>query len=194
MPTRTAAQRKRHLAMRASTRPPGAQPADPGWEAAGDEVGDAPPAVAVRRWPAWAGLLLSLAGLGLAAYLTVVHYQGRAPACPLAGGLVDCQAVVTSEWSTILGVPVPVLGLLFFAAMLPLQSPMAWRSPSPLVRWGRLGGCVVGIGMIVWLIYAELFLIGHICVDCTTVHVLTFALFCTTLFGTLATAPEPLDL
>lgn len=190
--TRTAARRKRQVALGSSTRPPrpgtGVDPAHP---VAGQQRDDRPPSIVVRRWPAWTGMVLSLAGLGLAAYLTLVHFQGKAPACPLTGGIVNCGAVVTSQWSSILGVPVPVLGLAFFAGMLGLQTPAAWRSPSRLLRSARLAGCAVGIGMIVWLIYAELFLIGHICVDCTTVHVLTFALFCTTLFGTIATAPEP---
>ncbi len=192
--SRTAAQRKRNRAIRASTRPSAEPDAAERWDDATD--GAWPGGgweVPVRRWPAWAGMLLSVAGLALAAYLTVIHFQGKAPICPISGGLVNCSAVVTSRWSTIFGIPVPVLGLLFFAGMLPLQSPQAWRSASRVVRWGRLGGCAVGIGMILWLISAELFLIGHICVDCTTVHVLTFILFCTTLFGTLATTPEPLE-
>ncbi len=191
---RTAARRKRNLAVRSSVHPglreePAGDPGGPE-PRAGGPVGR-PRQVLTPRWPAWAGMVLCVAGLGLAAYLTDVHFQGAAPACPLSGGIVDCGAVVTSRWSAILGIPVPVLGLVFFAGMLPLQTPTAWRSPRRLVRWGRLGACAVGIGMILWLISAELFLIGKICIDCTTVHALTFALFCTTLFGTLATSPEP---
>ncbi|MDA8286815.1 MAG: vitamin K epoxide reductase family protein [Actinomycetota bacterium] len=196
---RTAARRRRHLAMRSSLRAaaaPGAAPAtdldEEAWGGEDDDGADRP-AVQPRRWPALAGMPLCVAGLGLAAYLTVIHFQGVTPVCPLgsAGGVVDCAAVVTSPQSSILGIPVPVYGLLFFLAMLALQTPWAWHSASPLIRRGRMAAAAVGVGMILWLIYAELFIIGKICIDCTTVHLLTFGLFCTTLFGTIATAPEP---
>ncbi len=136
-------------------------------------------------------MVVCVLGLGISAYLTVVHYQGIAPICPAHAGIIDCEAVVTSQWSAILGVPVPVLGLVFFAGMAALQLPAAWRSRRQWVRVARMAGSVVSVGMILWLVYVELFLVGRICLWCTTVHVLTFALFCTTLFGTLATAPEP---
>ncbi|MHB1929256.1 MAG: vitamin K epoxide reductase family protein [Acidimicrobiales bacterium] len=187
--TRTAARRRRSLAMRSSARPAGAgvDGDEGGWAEAVDER----PEIRPRLWPALAGVPVCVAGLGLAAYLTVVHFQGAAPACPLGGGIVNCSAVVTSRWSAILGIPVPVYGLAFFVGMLPLQTPRAWRSAQPLIRRGRMAAAAIGVGMILWLIYAELFLVGKICIDCTTVHVLTFALFCTTLLGTMATAPEP---
>jgi uncharacterized membrane protein len=48
---------------------------------------------------------------------------------------------------------------------------------------------VVGLGTVVYLLYAELFEVDAICLWCTAVHVLTFAVFVSTVFGTLATAP-----
>ena len=187
--TKTAARRRRAQEIRSSVR---SQPSpdeldttpapDPGPD---DEV--APP----LRWPAYFGSVVCILGLGVSAYLTVVHYQGIAPICPAHAGIIDCEAVVTSQWSTILGVPVPVLGLVFFTGMLALQLPVAWRSRRRWVRTARMAGSVVSIGMVLWLVYVELFLVGRICLWCTSVHVLTFALFCATLFGTLATSPEP---
>jgi len=38
-------------------------------------------------------------------------------------------------------------------------------------------GAVGGIGFVLWLLYAELILIGAICVWCTVTHVIAFALF-----------------
>ena len=54
-------------------------------------------------------------GLGVAAYLTYVHYEGIKPVCGLGG---DCEKVQTSEWSKLAGVPVALLGLLGYAAIL----------------------------------------------------------------------------
>jgi uncharacterized membrane protein len=142
-------------------------------------------------WPAKVGLVLTLLGAADAAYLTVAHYTSSAVlACP-TNSVINCGKVTTSAYSHILGVPVAVLGLAFFLAMIPLQSPRAWRSDHPYVRVGRLGACVIGVVMVLWLIYAELFLIGAICEYCTGVHLLTFGLFVSTALGTIATSRQP---
>jgi uncharacterized membrane protein len=191
--TRTAAQRKRARAIRSSTaatvRPRAADGAvlDDGAYSEEDDAWVVPE----RLWPAIVGLTVCVLGIGVSSYLAYVHFQGLAPICPTNGGIVDCAAVVTSQWSTILGIPVPVLGLAFFVGMIPFQLPVAWRSANPLVRRARLLGCAIGVGMIVWLLYAELFLIGKICLWCTSVHVLTFVLFVSTVLGTIVTTPQP---
>ncbi|MBO0808979.1 MAG: hypothetical protein J2P32_11850, partial [Actinobacteria bacterium] len=35
-----------------------------------------------------------------------------------------------------------------------------------------------GIGFVIYLIYVELFVVNAICLWCTSVHVITFVLFC----------------
>jgi hypothetical protein len=47
-------------------------------------------------------------GLAIAAYLTYVHYAGISPVCEIAHG---CEKVQTSQWSSLAGVPVALLGL-----------------------------------------------------------------------------------
>jgi uncharacterized membrane protein len=127
-------------------------------------------------------LALSLAGLGMSIYLTVEHFlNGSSLACP-ATGVVNCVKVTTSPQSVVFGIPVPVLGLVFFAWMIALSTPPAWRSPRPEVRLARLLSVIVGIGFVLYLIYAELVLIGNICLECTSIHVITFALFVLVVF------------
>ena len=60
-------------------------------------------------------IVLAAIGLGVAAYLTYVHYEGIKPVCGLGG---DCEKVQTSEWSKLAGVPVALLGLIGYAAIL----------------------------------------------------------------------------
>ena len=145
----------------------------------------------IPAWPWIVGLVLCLAGLGVATYLTIAHYDaGVSLACPDTG-IVNCAKVTSSSYSKILGIPVAVLGLAFFVFMLPLQTPWAWRSTNRLLRTVRLGSCVVGILFVLWLVSAELILIGSICIYCTTVHVLTFLVLISTAFGTIATAALP---
>jgi uncharacterized membrane protein len=84
----------------------------------------------------------------------------------------------------LIGIPVAVLGLAWFAAMVVLNLPAAWRSGAPAVTVARLVFAVGGMGFALYLISAELLSIKAICLWCTTVHVLTFALFVLTMAGT----------
>ncbi len=143
------------------------------------------------RWPWLAGLTLCVFGLGVAAYLTYEHYTGsKSLTCPAGGGHINCLKVTTSSYSKIHGFPVSVLGLIFFAVMIVLQSPPAWASMSRYVRGARLAWSLVGVGTAVWLIYAELFKIDAICLWCTSVHIISLIIFITTAFGTASTAPD----
>jgi uncharacterized membrane protein len=144
------------------------------------------------RVPIWVpvdSLVLVVAGLAVAAYLTVEHYTASTTlACPETG-VVNCQKVTTSAQSAVLGIPVALLGLLFFVAMLPLSLPLAWRSGYPALRWARLAFAVVGVGFVFYLVYTELFTLNAICLWCTAVHVLTIALFAVIALGTAGADP-----
>lgn len=143
-------------------------------------------------WPTVVGLALSVVGLGIAGYLTYEHYTSSTSlTCPASGGIVDCLKVTTSQYSKVAGIPVALLGLIFFAVMLALQSPWAWRSYWRPVRAGRVLWTLVGVGTAVWLIYAELFKLDAICLWCTAVHVISLLLFATTAFATAVTALDP---
>jgi uncharacterized membrane protein len=151
----------------------------------------------VRRlwWPPAIGLLLCGLGLGIAGYLTYEHYTGSTSlSCPAGGStFIDCLGVTTSVYSKIHGVPVAVLGLVFFAIMAVLQSPPAWRSGFWGIRIGRIVWSLVGVATALKLVYDELFRLDSICLWCTSVHVISLLLFILTVFGTAATAPVPAE-
>ncbi len=128
------------------------------------------------RWQPWAALALSLYGLGVSIYLTITHFQHHLLACA-SNSFVNCLKVTTSPQSELLGVPVAVLGLFFFVPMVALNLPAAWRTSARWVHLVRLACTVVAMGMVLWLISAELFIIHSICEWCTTVHVATVLLF-----------------
>ena len=141
-----------------------------------------------NRWIVPSTLLASAAGLGVSIYLTIAHYTATvALACPETS-TINCEKVTTSPESMVFGIPVAVLGLVYFVAMVGLNSPMAWRSEAPVVRWVRLLTAVVGVGFVGWLVYAELFKVDAICLWCTSVHVINFILFCLIAIGTAATS------
>jgi uncharacterized membrane protein len=130
------------------------------------------------RWIQLTALVLSLAGLGVSIYLTIVHFGSKNILICSANGTIDCEKVLTSSQAMVFGVfPVAVLGLAFYVFMVAINSPWAWRSPLPVIWWARLAGAVSGMGFVLYLIYAELIQIGNICLWCTSVHVITFLLF-----------------
>ncbi len=128
------------------------------------------------RWQPIATLVLSVAGLGIATYLTITHFDKVALVCSDSGA-INCTKVTTSPQSVIFGIPVAMLGLAFFIPMIALCLPPAWRSADRRIHLARLILSVTGVGMIIYLIIAELFIIKAICLWCSGVHVITFLLF-----------------
>jgi len=146
------------------------------------------------RWLSPVTLALALVGLGVSIYLTVEHFSGAThlAGCTV-GGAVDCGAVTTSRWSHFLGIPVSVLGLVYFVLAVPFLTPWAWRSRTWFWRWGRQGGAVLGLVSVVYLLYAELGRVHKICEYCTSVHLITLVLFAVITYGTIATSVPVFD-
>lgn len=145
---------------------------------------DREPEPSVRWWLPALALLLCVAGLGIATYMTVIHYTGEMPMCS-ANSLVDCESVTTSPESVVFGIPVALLGLLYFAYMIVVCLPPMWNPGNRLLRMARLGGLAAGILFVVYLVSAELLLIGKICLWCTGVHVIVIALAAVLIAGTM---------
>lgn len=105
-----------------------------------------------------AAIVLALVGLGVAAYLTYIHYEGIKPVCGLGG---DCEKVQTSEWSKLAGVPVALLGLLGYVAIL---ASLFVRGEGGLMAGALLS--IAGFGFSAYLTYRELYSIDAICPWC----------------------------
>jgi uncharacterized membrane protein len=122
--------------------------------------------------------VLSLFALGVSVYLTIAHYDTSVTLACSDKGLINCAKVTTSTQSMVFGIfPVAVLGLAFYVFMAAINSPLGWRWNRREVKWLRLGSVVVGMGFVLYLIYAELIQIRNICLWCTSVHVATFLIF-----------------
>ena len=147
---------------------------------------------AVPRWLQLTTFILALAGLGVSTYLTIAHFtESTLAGCSEKAGLVNCTKVTTSAQSYVFGIPVAVLGLVFFLFMVAIMSPWAWRSARREVHLIRIASLAAGIGLVLYLLYAELFIIGSICLYCTSVHVITFALFALTAFAAAMWGLDP---
>ena len=133
-------------------------------------------------------IVLALVGLGVAAYLTYVHYAGIKPACT-AGG--SCIKVQTSQWSKLGGVPVALLGLLGYIGILAsLVAPDRDET-----RLATLGLTLIGFGFSAYLTYRELFSIHAVCEWCaSSAVIMTVLLGCAVaryLNGPLGSAEHP---
>jgi uncharacterized membrane protein len=105
-------------------------------------------------------IVLAVVGLGVAAYLTYVHYEGIEPVCGLGG---DCEKVQTSEWADLAGVPVALLGLVGYATIL---ATLFVEREEALIAGALFS--LVGFGFSAYLTYRELFSIDAICPWCVT--------------------------
>jgi uncharacterized membrane protein len=115
---------------------------------------------------------LAVLGLGIAAYLTYVHYSGAQVACT-AGQ--SCVKVQTSQWSTLGGVPVALIGLVGYITILAsLAVPDREES-----RLAALGLTMIGFGFSAYLTYRELFSIHAICEWCVSSAVIMALLLVT---------------
>ena len=113
--------------------------------------------------------VLALAGLGVAGYLTWVHYADLEPIC--AGGSGGCEKVQSSDYAELAGIPVALLGLIGYGAIL-----ASLMLPGDLGRFGGAVLALAGFGFSAWLTYVELFEIDAICQWCVASAVIMTAL------------------
>jgi uncharacterized membrane protein len=141
------------------------------------------PAGVPPLWLQVVSFVLAIGGLAISSYEAWAHYNGSHLAACGGNGAENCTAVITSAQSMVFGViPVAILGLAFYVFAVAIFSPWGWQFPWRRRELGllRLGSMVVGMGFVMYLIYAELYQIGSWCLYCTGVHIITFVLFCLT--------------
>ena len=102
--------------------------------------------------------LVALVGVAVAGYLTYVHYQPDALICTSGGG---CETVQESSYAELAGIPVALLGLLGYVAVLVL---VAWDSE--LARTLAAAIALTAAGFAVYLIVLQAFVIDAWCVWC----------------------------
>jgi uncharacterized membrane protein len=96
-------------------------------------------------------------GIGIAVYLTYVHYAHTAPICTTGG----CETVQKSKYAELAGVPVALLGLITYAALLGL----AFVRGVPAALAGVFLA-LVGVAFSGYLLWAQLGPIDAVCQWC----------------------------
>ena len=126
----------------------------------------------------WAVVVLSLAGLAVATYLSVEHVSGGIPACGVTSG---CDDVTTSEYAVLFGVPVAFIGVAGYGALLlGTLAYLGLEDPPNFLTFALLGMALIGEAFTLYFVYTQAFRIHAYCEYClasaaimTTILVLT---------------------
>jgi uncharacterized membrane protein len=117
-------------------------------------------------------IVLTAIGLCLAGYLTYIHYSGTTPPCSIKGN--PCSQVQKSRYSEFVGIPVALIGLLGYIAILgSLLAPEGERT-----RFVTTVLTVGGFGFSAYLTYRELFTLHKICEWCVSSALLMTVIMC----------------
>ncbi|HSS60650.1 MAG TPA: vitamin K epoxide reductase family protein [Candidatus Limnocylindrales bacterium] len=112
-----------------------------------------------------AALVASVAGVAVSIYLTVLHYAGVVPGCPVTGP-VNCEEVLTSSYAVIAGTAVPTsaAGIVWFGV-----SVLLWTRPISRLHLAWSG---LGLLTVLYLVFVEIVRLGAVCLWCTGAHLL----------------------
>lgn len=117
-------------------------------------------------------IALAAVGIALAGYLTYLHYSGKTPPCSIKGN--PCSQVQKSRYSELAGVPVALIGLLGYIAILgSLLAPESERT-----RFATVALTLGGLGFSAYLTYREVFTLHKICEWCVGSAVLMTIITC----------------
>ena len=126
-------------------------------------------------------LLLALLGFADATYLSVEHFLGVIPPCSITGG---CEKVLTSSYAAIAGIPVSLLGVLYYLSivigvLILLESKYITKRVKENSEMFRLSLLLTipGLLMSLWFTGAQVFILHSYCTYCLGSASITLLLF-----------------
>ncbi len=137
-------------------------------------------------WLRLAMIVLVIAGIGVSSYLL---WGYTAPGAELScGGSHGCETVKNSPYASVVGVPIPLIGLTSYLMLLflllvqenPFVSKRGW---SPYVALAIFAFALIGVLFSAYLTYLELFVIFAICRWCVASAIILTALLLLSIFN-----------
>lgn len=125
------------------------------------------------KWFLITFVAIALIGFADSAYLTAEHFRGSIPPCSVVEG---CEQVLTSSYAVIAGIPVALLGMLYYAALLVgIIAYIDSRNPKVMswIRWMTVGGFV----MTLYFLFVQAFILKAFCQYCLLSAITSTALF-----------------
>jgi len=117
--------------------------------------------------------VLDVIGLGIALYLSAVELSGGVPVC---GPIHGCEEVARSEYSRIAGIPVAVFGVVLSLVLLSLAIAW-WKTDLYALLLAHYGLSLAGVIFEAYFLYIQVFVIGAVCIWCTSYGVTLIARF-----------------
>lgn len=105
---------------------------------------------------------IALPGFADAAFLTYEHFMNLVPPCTLVNG---CEKVTTSVYATVLGVPVALLGAVYYLAIF-LAAAYCFQSQNGGVMRKLAWATWLGLLASAWFVSLQLFVIHALCLYC----------------------------
>ena len=118
-------------------------------------------------------IVVALIGFTDATYLTIKHYRNEVPPCSIVAG---CETVIASKYSVILGIPVALLGSLYYLSIIILSvSYLDTKNAKILTLLGR--ATWIGLFGSIYFVSLQLFVIKALCIYCIVSAGSSFTLF-----------------
>lgn len=123
----------------------------------------------------WGSIFLSILGVLDSLYLLIYKYSSNDEMCLGSG---DCATVNYSRYSEIYGIPVALLGMLAYLAILIILSlEPHWKLASRYSTYLVFGASLVGFLFSAYLTYIEFFVIFAICPFCIASAIILTMIF-----------------
>lgn len=133
----------------------------------------------IPDWLTLSFLLVGAAGFVDATYLTAKHFLGSPVTCSILQG---CEEVTTSQYATILGIPVALLGSIFYLSLMMLTGLYFQTKHKFLLLTINLI-TVIGFLASLRFVYLQIFVLKSICIFCMGSAITSTALFILTLIS-----------
>jgi|SRR3989344_6304681 len=106
--------------------------------------------------------VVSLVGVADTVYLAANHYSGVDVRCFLLEG---CEMVLTSSYSTIIGIPLAILGVIFYSGIFILVNLIDLYGGKFLPK-ALVGVGIIGFVASLYFLYLQVFIIEALCIYC----------------------------
>ena len=107
--------------------------------------------------------ILAVCGIVVSSVSLQHHYATSKTAFCDIGETFNCDIVNRSEYSTLFGIPVALIGMLGYAALAGLATVYRERRETPVML---LGAAAVGLAFALYLTYVEARVLGVYCILC----------------------------
>jgi len=122
-------------------------------------------------------VILSFGGFLDSSYLTAKHYLHFEVTCSFLNG---CEQVLTSSYSTMFGIPVALLGVLYYLAVF-LSAVAFLDRKKPIFLKAMVLFPVAGFAFSLWFVFVQAFLLEAFCLYCLLSALIAGCLFILTL-------------